>query len=150
MVPDVIRRLWSRQREPLGDHYDIYEIEGIGPSIVLHNFGHLMRGMLWIQFIDNANALAALVRGSSRVVSADVIVGHTSRAAAELGLWSWFDRVDTKSNPVDGLSRGRLHGPWHLVEVRIPEDMLKDLEEEMDRQLDRERAIARKKPKVMQ
>jgi hypothetical protein len=30
----------------------------------------------------------------------------------KLGACPWFDRVDTKSNPVDGLSRGDLQGPW--------------------------------------
>ena len=84
------------------------------------------------------------------MVSADVIVGHTSKAAAKLGLWSWYDRVDTQSNPVDGLSKGRLNGPWQLVEVRIPEDMVRDLEEETDRQIERERAVGRRRPREMQ
>ena len=32
----------------------------------------------------------------------------------------WFDRVDTKSNPVDGLSRGDLSGDWDLVTLVFP------------------------------
>ena len=32
----------------------------------------------------------------------------------------WFDRVDTKSNPVDGLSRGDLSGNWDLVPLDFP------------------------------
>ena len=32
----------------------------------------------------------------------------------------WFDRVDTKSNPVDGLSRGDFNGNWDIVPLLFP------------------------------
>ena len=32
-----------------------------------------------------------------------------------------FDRVDTKANPVDGISRGRLEGDWKLVPIHFPQ-----------------------------
>ena len=35
----------------------------------------------------------------------DVIVGYTWDYIARLDVLAWFDRVDSKSNPVDGLSR---------------------------------------------
>ena len=31
---------------------------------------------------------------------------------AGLGVIPWFDRVESSSNPVDGLSRGADEGPW--------------------------------------
>ena len=40
-IPDVVRRVWSRSAE-CGEHYDIYEIEAIGPCLVLHNIRHIM------------------------------------------------------------------------------------------------------------
>ena len=89
-----------------GDHYDIYEIEGVGPCLVLHHFGHLIpEGSLWIHFIDNEAALATLVKGSSSVMSGEVITAHTHSLIAASGLWPWFGRVSSKDNPVDQLSR---------------------------------------------
>ena len=87
------------------DYNDIIEIEGIGPLLLLHNFGHILQGSLWIHFIDNASALGSLVKGSSSVMQQDVIVGFTWDYIARLDVLAWFDRVDSKSNPVDGLSR---------------------------------------------
>jgi len=114
MIPDEVRRLWSAQKRsasdfatlyPDLDYNDIIEIEGIGPLLILHNFGHILRGSLWIHFIDNASALGSLVKGSSSVMQQDVIVGYTWEYIARLDVLAWFDRVDSKSNPVDGLSR---------------------------------------------
>ena len=34
-VPDCVRRLWTRQREIGGEHFDILEIEAVGPALVL-------------------------------------------------------------------------------------------------------------------
>ena len=67
MVPEVIRALWSRQREAGGDHYDIYELEALGPALILHNFGKYMEGAMWLHFIDNEVAQRPRVMGSSSV-----------------------------------------------------------------------------------
>ena len=80
-----------------------------------------MRDALWLHFIDNSGALAALVRGSSSVTSGDAIVGETWSLIFELNVVPWFDRVATKANPVDGLS------PSTLVPVRIPDSLLREL-----------------------
>ena len=32
----------------------------------------------------------------------------------------WFDRADSKSKSVDGLSRGVVEGPWKLVKLVFP------------------------------
>ena len=117
-VPATVRDLWSRQRL-LGEHYDILEIEAIGPAIVLATWPKKLQGCLWTHYIDNENALAAVIRGGSSVHSADCIAAYVGERCAYLGLWPWFDRVDTKSNPVDGISRGRLEGDWRLVRLRF-------------------------------
>ena len=103
---------------------DIYQIEAVGPLLVLFNWGHLFKDHLWIDFIDNEGALASLAKGSSSILSGEIIVGFTHELAASLGIIGWFDRVDTASNPVDKLSRGVMAGPWKLVRIRFPSSLL--------------------------
>ena len=59
-------------------------------------------------------------RRDSRVSATDTIVGLTWRKIAKINACPWFDRVDTKSNPVDGLSRGDLNGNWDIVPLVFP------------------------------
>ena len=93
----------------------------------------LLRGMLWIHFIDNDAALASIVRGSSSVASGDVIISWTWRHVMELKAWLWVERVASKSNPVDGLSRGRLAGPWeHIEQVWIDLGSIRELQREVE------------------
>ena len=42
-----------------------FEIEAVGPLVLLENFPDLFRGSLWLHFLDNAAALSNLVNGSS-------------------------------------------------------------------------------------
>ena len=126
VVPDTIRELWSRAMVA-GEAYDIYELEAIGPALVLSNFGHLLQDCAWFHFIDNACALSSLIKGSSSVLSADYIASFTAEHVAKKNLWAWFDRVDSKSNPVDGLSRGDLTGDWELVPISFLCDLLNGL-----------------------
>ena len=118
-VPSDLREMWFT-RGSLAEAKDIFQVEAVGPLLVLWNWGHLIKDHLWVHFIDNECALAALAKGSSSVLSGEVIVGLTHELAAEHGVVGWFDRVDSDSNPVDQLSRGVLQGPWRLVRVRFP------------------------------
>ena len=112
--------MWSRSAV-CGDHYDIFEIEAVGPALVLHNFGqYITPGSLWLHFIDNEAALATLIKGSSSVMSGEVITAYTHSMAASSGIWAWFDRVASTDNPVDKLSRGVLKGPWELRDLEFP------------------------------
>ena len=108
----------------MNDERDIYEIEAVGPLLVLSNWGHLMVDMLWIHFVDNEAALATLIKGSSSVLSGEVISCYTHGMVAKRSLWPWFDRCDTHSNPVDGLSRKRREGDWDLVPIQFPPYLL--------------------------
>ena len=119
-TPLSIRRLWSRQREIGGEHCDILEIEAIGPALVIATWPERLRDALWIHFIDNETALAAMIKGGSSVHSADVIAAWCAGRTAALGTWVWYDRVDTKSNPDDGLIRGDMTGPWRLISLKFP------------------------------
>ena len=60
-----------------GRHNDIFEIEGVGPLVILGNNPELLKGRMWLHFIDNAAALSSLVNGSSSVCEGDVIIGET-------------------------------------------------------------------------
>ena len=126
-VPDAIRCLWSIQKESYwseDEFHDIIEIEAYGPLLILCNWPWLLRDALWIPFIDNNGALGALVRGSSSVHEQDLIVGETWSLIAANRTLAWFDRVDSKSNPVDGLSRKDFS--WYLAmdENLLPDDVV--------------------------
>ena len=110
-VPTAVRALWDFQYANTNQFYDIMEIEAIGPAVLLHNWEWLFRHSLWIHFIDNDSSMFSLIKGSSSVLAADTIVGFTWQRICDLRALAWFDRVDSLSNPVDGLSRGRLDGP---------------------------------------
>ena len=122
-VPTCVRNLWSRQKHIGGELYDILEIEAVGPAIVLATWPKKLEGCLWTHYIDNECALSAVIRGGSSVHSADCIAGYVSEQCARLGCWAWYDRVDTKANPVDGISRGRLEGDWTLVPIHFPQEL---------------------------
>ena len=123
-----MRRLWTL-KESLEDARDIFQIEAVGPLLVLWNWGHLFRNHLWVHFIDNEGALASLAKGSSSVLSGEVIVGCTHELAARHGVIGWYDRVDTHSNPVDKLSRGEMKGPWKLCKTSFPPFLLSRIQD---------------------
>ena len=122
-VPSAVRKMWL-QRSSLEGARDIFQIEAVGPLLILWNWGHLFRDHLWIHFIDNEGALASLAKGSSSVLSGEIIVGLTHELAASLGILGWYDRVDSASNPVDKLSRVEMKGPWKLVKINFPACLL--------------------------
>ena len=93
------------------------EIEAIGPLIALLQWPHILHNCCWIHFIDNNAAQSALVKGNSSCMSGDHITGITWSTIAKRKVWPWFDRVGTKTNPVDGLSRRIFSGPWKEVEI---------------------------------
>ena len=120
-IPPQIRKLWAAQRVAAsGELYDIQEIEGIGPLLVLTTWKRVLAKSLWVHFIDNNGALSCLVKGSSSCMGTDTLVGLTWHCIGEADVLPWFDRVDTKSNPVDGLSRKDVRGPWRLVPLKLP------------------------------
>ena len=75
-------------------------------------------------FIGNAGALSCLVNGGSSVESGDTITDMTWSRIAAIRCFPCFDRVDSASNPVDGLSRGKLAGPWNMEPIRFPGELI--------------------------
>ena len=128
-VPSAIRKLWRVQKERV--YRDIFELEAVAPLLILEHWGEeFMADCLWTHYIDNDGSLAALVRGSSSVLAGDCIVGRTWHICSQLRIAPWFERVESKSNPLDGLSRGRQQGSWRSVQrFRISDVLLKLLSE---------------------
>ena len=126
-VPEEVRCLWSRQRASYSvdeEWRDITAIEAIGPLLILHNWPWLVRDALWIHFIDNNGALGALVKGFSSVNEQDIIIGETWARIVSLRTIVWFDRVDSASNPVDGLSSKYFSGVWQWRQISFPASLL--------------------------
>ena len=94
---------------------DLFFVEALGPLLLLIAFPNVLKDCLWIHFIDNTAAEASLIRGSSSVEGGGHIVGLTWTMIQKQRLWAYFDRVESKANPVDGLSRRRFNGPWDQV-----------------------------------
>ena len=109
-VPKRIRELWA-QAAGKENYRDISLIEAVGPLILLTTFPRVMCNCLWLNFIDNAGAEASLLKGSSAIGTGGHVVGLTWTLIERNRLWPYFDRVSSKSNPVDGLSRGEFNAP---------------------------------------
>jgi len=134
-VPADIRKMWAGMAG-IPDYRDIYLVEAIGPLLLLCTFPRLMRNALWIHYVDNESAESSLISGTSALPAADHIVGLTWEICARRSLLPYFDRVESKANPVDGLSRGKMEGTWREVEKAIfPEDHLKSLASDCDLKL---------------
>ena len=133
-VPREIRKLWAKQKAHAAKHSsseeefrDIIEIEAVGPLVMLSSWPSLFQNALWMHFIDNNSALGGLVKGSASVGQMDIVIGHTWSFVAQLQVLPWFDRVDSASNPVDGLSRKDFSGTWNWQPVSIPTAILEEL-----------------------
>jgi len=138
IVPWMLRRLWALQSSKIfkgSDQRDIFEIEAVGLLIAaLDMWPELFEGMLWLHLIDNAAAQASLTRGSSSVQSGDALVSLTWNRIVSLRCLPWFDRVESKANPVDGLSRGLMEGDWDTVEnAVVPKGLLPIIRDELCR-----------------
>lgn len=72
------------------------------------------RDILW--FIDNESAISSLVRGSSRPEDVDNIAAMATVQALQLSFRPWYEWIDSKSNPSDGLSRAGAADEWTVAQ----------------------------------
>ena len=129
-VSDHLRAIWAVSSNT-SEYNDIFPIEAIGPLLLLTAFPNVMKNVLWIHWIDNTAAEASLISGTSSLAIADHVVGLTWELCGQRKVWPYFDRVESKSNPVDQLSRGVMEGPWEtVVNVDLPYKKLEQLAEE--------------------
>ena len=122
-LPPAALHAWSEVKE-LESQRHINKIEAIVPAICLCTWSHLIRGSLWLHFIDNDVALACLVSGCSKSSSLSAVVDYTWAQIPVLGCWPWFERVPSKCNIVDGLSRKKfstaLVNDWVRDSAQLP------------------------------
>ena len=119
----------GRDRTPLGRSCDvplktfdswiprrqqIFPAEALAPLAVLLNHADEVKGRDIVFFIDNEAAVAACIRGASRCEDVGLIVQAIQWEALKLGCRCWFEWIDSKSNPSDGLSRDGLEDQWTL------------------------------------
>ncbi len=122
-LPEPLRDLWRTIEKQLTyrDTYeDIFQIEAVGPIVALTTWPQYLHTCAWMHWIDNAAAQAALVNGSSSILSGDLVAGATWELIARRRIHPWFDRVASASNPVDAISRGDTRGDWDLVKLEFP------------------------------
>ena len=98
--------------------------ETLAPSAALGQHPEVFRGrdMLW--FVDNESACSTLVRGASSQEDVAGIAECTHLVVMALGCRIWWEWVDTKANPSDGLSRDGLQCPRYgarAVEAKLPD-----------------------------
>ena len=86
-LSDEVREVCSRAATA-GNHYEIFNIEAVGPPLILHNWRHSFALCIWLHFIDNGSALATLTKGDSLVLSGGCIAAYDNSRVADFGLWS--------------------------------------------------------------
>ena len=83
----------------------IFLLEAVAQLLPLLMFPDVLRGPFWA-FIDNDAARHALAKGYSGNVAANAFVSAYWCAAAAAGSAPWFERVASKANLSDAVSRG--------------------------------------------
>ena len=74
-LPPSVLHAWSESTD-IEPQRHINKIEAIVPAICLCTWSHLIRGSLWLHFIDNDGALACFVSGCSKNSSISAVVLH--------------------------------------------------------------------------
>ena len=126
-LPPSVLEAWSRSTD-LEPQRHINKIEAIVPAICLCTWPKLIRGSLWLHFIDNDGALACIISGYSKNSSFTAVVDYIWAQIPALGCWPWFDRVPSVCNIVDGLSRRNFStaqaNNWLRDSAQLPEPLL--------------------------
>ena len=65
-----------------------------------------------IFFVDNEAACSSLIKGSTASQDVGEIAAVTHLFLCKYNVRAWFEWIDSKSNPSDGLSRLGLNDPW--------------------------------------
>ena len=104
--------MWEEGGETMPRMWQVFADEALASVAVPWNFPNLLRGRDVVWFIDNEAAAATLIRGSAKVEDADGIAQVAHLLYAALHARVWFEWVDSKSNPSDGLSRDGLSDCW--------------------------------------
>ena len=99
-VPDTLLAKWA-----LHSSNTIAPIEGVGPLLAMASWPHL-KDKLWLHFIDNTDAMHALIKGHSINADLNEVMHATWKEVRIRRLHLWVEYVNTHNNPVDKASRG--------------------------------------------
>ena len=105
IISDAQVRKWIPRAQ------QIFLAELTAVPLLLAREAETIRGEDCIFFVDNEAAVASLVRVSSVARDAAFVVQVVHALLTMLHTRCWFEWVDTKSNPADGLSRMGLQIP---------------------------------------
>jgi hypothetical protein len=98
-VPIEVVDFWQFRKQYIGQGELI-----VGP-LCAALFADILKGRDIIWFIDNTSACSALIKGSSPVEDNSAMALIANLALFALAARPWYEYVDTKANPSDGLSR---------------------------------------------
>ena len=90
--PPSVLAAWSTSTE-IEPQCHINKIEAVVPAICLCTWPDLIRGSLWLHFIDNGGALAFLISGCSKNSSLSAVVDFIWAQIPVLRCWPWFERA---------------------------------------------------------
>ena len=83
----------------------IFLLEAVAQMLALFACGSMLSGPYY-SFVDNTAAQFALVKGFTSDPAVNVLSSIFWATAAEIGAGPWFERVTSKANPADAISRG--------------------------------------------
>ena len=126
LVPPAVLQSWNVRQQ------QIFPGESLCGLLVpwLHPQSFCSADVVW--FIDNESAVASLIKASSDQPDVHRIVQTSQAVLQALGARTWFEWIDTESNPSDGLSRDGLFDVWtqsqgwSLKDYSFPPELLPD------------------------
>jgi hypothetical protein len=120
VVPQEVIATWRPRQQ------QIYPGETLAAVVVPALAAEPLASQSILWFIDNEAAAAALIRASTSEADVLTMVQQAHLQFSRLQARTWFEWIDSESNPADGLSRDGLHDtwtssqPWKLQEFPFP------------------------------
>jgi len=110
LIPEAVIAAWNPRRQ------QICPGEALAGLLVPWFHPGLFEDTDALWFIDNESAASCLIRGSSREPDLHAIAQFSHLLCHTLRSRVWFEWIDSKSNPSDGLSRLGLDDLWTLAQ----------------------------------
>ena len=92
----------------------ITALEAFAPIAALETSPEIFANSESLWFVDNEGAVSSLIRGAAKVEDIDLVAALTTVQAASLKSQIWYEWIDSKSNPADGLSRDGVEDEWTM------------------------------------
>ena len=108
VVPPSVIATWKERSQ------QIFPGETLCALVVPLLFPTTLRGCDALWFLDNESAVSALIRASCSEDDVLLMVQRIHLQFHALQMRTWFEWIDSESNPADGLSRSGLDDEWTL------------------------------------